>query len=97
MVILPLVALIILGDEKLNQATLSLEREVHMLELRNMPREGYRLAVAAKLIDCHPKSIYRMAHQGTIEYFIDDAGAMMVTKEAVYRYLKNKMYSKKGK
>ncbi len=68
---------------------------MNMLELRNMPQEGYRPSVAAILIECHPKHIYRLMHKGDIEYFLDHTGQMMVTKEAVFKYMKRKLYATK--
>lgn len=68
---------------------------MNMLELRNMPEVGYTLPTAAKIIGIHEKSIYRLVHQGQLDYYLDYTDRMMVTKEEVYRYMKKKMYAPK--
>jgi hypothetical protein len=55
-----------------------------------LPASGYTLPTAARLIGCHPKSIYRIARRGDLTTFVDASGRLMVSREEVYAYMKRK-------
>jgi hypothetical protein len=58
--------------------------------IKALPVAGYTLPTAARLIGCHPKSIYRIAKRGDLETFVDASGRLMVSREEVYAYVKRK-------
>lgn len=59
--------------------------------IRELPAVGYTLPTAARLIGCHPKSIYRIVKRGDLETFVDPGtGQMLVSKEEVYSYIKER-------
>lgn len=58
--------------------------------IKALPVAGYTLPTAARLIGCHPKSIYKIVQRGDLGTFVDASGRMMVSKEEVYSYIKRK-------
>lgn len=55
-----------------------------------LPETGYTLPTAARLIGCHPKSIYRIVQRGDLSAFVDASGRLMVSREEVYSYIKRR-------
>lgn len=58
--------------------------------IKALPVAGYTLPTVARLIGCHPKSIYRIAKRGDFETFVDASGRLMVTREELYSYIKER-------
>jgi excisionase family DNA binding protein len=56
-----------------------------------LPAVGYTLPTAARVIGCHPRSVYRIVKRGELEAFFDPGtGQMLVSKEELYSYIKRK-------
>ncbi len=56
--------------------------------IKALPVAGYTLPTAARLIGCHPKSVYRIVKRGDLETFVDASGRLMVTRDELYSYIK---------
>ena len=55
-----------------------------------LPTAGYTLPAAAKVIGCHEKHMYKLVKTGKLEGYVDSTGRMMVSREELYSYLRNK-------
>ncbi len=55
-----------------------------------LPTAGYTLRSAARIIGCHEKQIYRLVKAGRLEAYFGNDGRLMVSKEELYSYLKQK-------
>ena len=60
-----------------------------------LPESGYSLHSAAKIIGCHPKHIYKIVERGELQPFLGLDGRLMLTREELYAYLKQKEASVK--
>ncbi len=55
-----------------------------------LPMAGYTLPAAAKVIGCHEKHIYKLVRSGKLGAYVDATGRLMISREELYSYLRNK-------
>lgn len=58
------------------------------MELQDMPQSGYTATSASRILNLHDKSIFRLFKTGKLDFYIGLDGRMMVSKEELYRYLR---------
>ncbi|WP_166174908.1 helix-turn-helix domain-containing protein [Rubrobacter tropicus] len=56
----------------------------------NLPTPMYTVSEAAKLIGCYRTHVYKIVHRGDLEATTDDTGQLRVSREELYRYLKQR-------
>jgi hypothetical protein len=60
-----------------------------MLAIEN-EQVGYTMRQASMLVPCHPKRIYQIVKDGNLQTYAGVDGRMMVSREELYHYLRNK-------
>jgi len=55
-----------------------------------IPPVGLTCSAASKVIGCSEKHIYKLLKSRRLEAFVDSTGRLMISKEELYSYLRNR-------
>ena len=62
-----------------------------MQTIIELPTAGYTLPTPARIIGgIHEKSVYRLVKTGKLEAYVDATGRLMISKEELYSYIRNR-------
>ncbi len=58
------------------------------MQTTELPQAGYTLRQAAEIIGYRRQSVYRLVEQNKLESYVGTDGRLMITREEIYRFLK---------